>query len=329
MALPASLANQSDSTRQLVASSTTAGSTNAFGATYFVDAANGSDTLSGHTVQDAMATIASAITASQAGDTLILSPGTHSVDVSVAALAPKADTRIVGAIPSFGGMPSTVITHDADDGADLILVDVDGVVFQDIKFLMVAGASAALRTVAVAQTTAVNGLSFVDCWFDQNSVDISGVLSIAVNDATNATVGLVVKNCRFLGGDATSNQPSYIQIGAGGTPDLLIEDCVFVLEAAGANCYGVDFLDPVGTGKSYGFVIRNNDFIGPTDAGEDGLGVFFASATTETELIGIIRTNYFAYCALDAVTQDEAAKAFVRNYVGENTAGGAIVTGGA
>ena len=302
---------------------------NPFGTTWFVDSALGVDTNPGKTPAGCVLTVARAITLSAAGDTIVLSPGTHSVDVSAAALAPKADTRIVGAIPSYGGMPSTVLTHDADDGADLVLIDVDGVVFEDIKFLLIAGGSTALRTMAVAQTTAVNGLAFRNCWFDVNSVDAAGVLAIAANDATNATIGMSVSGCRFIGGDGTTGQISYIQIGAGGTPDLLVEDNVFVLESADADCYGVDFLDPVGTGKSYAFVIRNNDFIGPTDAGEDGLGVFIASATTETELIGIIRTNYFAYCALDAVTQDEAAKAFVRNYVGENTAGGAIVTGGA
>ncbi|MHC4093751.1 MAG: hypothetical protein ACYSVY_26350 [Planctomycetota bacterium] len=307
------------------------GGVNPFGSVYYVAASGGSDTalLAGTDPSAPLATIAQAITNAAAADTIVLGPGTHSVDVSAAALTPLADQRFVAAIPPHGGKPSTIITHDADDGADLVLIDVDGVTFEGIEFLLVAGGTTALRTVAVSQTTAVTGLVFKDCWFNLNDVDVASIFSIAVNDATNATTGMVVKNCRFLGGSDTTGQASYIQVGVGGLLKSVIEDCVFELESADADCYGIDFLDnAAAANKSYGTVIRNNDFFGPLDGGEDGVGVFFAAAMTEKEILALVRTNYFSYCSATPVTIDSMNKGVVRNYVGDDATGGTLVDPG-
>ena len=301
---------------------------NPFGNKHYVKASGGSDGNSGKSPDQAFATIQKAIDVGATGDSVILSPGTHSVDVSTAALIPLADMQFYGAVPSLGGKPSTIITHDADDGANLIAVDVDGVGFHDIEFLLVAGGTTALTLFDVAQTTAVNGLVFNNCWFNLNSVDASGVGALTIDDPTNATTSLVIKNCRFTGGDATTNAAIYIAVGVGGIPKLLCEDNVFELESIDGDCLGFNFLDPGAANKSYGITIRNNDFIGPIDGGDDGVGIKFAAAMTEDEIVGIIRTNYFANCSATPITIDSANASVVLNYVGDDATGGTLVDPG-
>lgn len=298
-----------------------------FGTTFFVAASGGAAANTGLSGGVPLATIEDAITRSSAGDTIVLGPGTHSVDVSVAALAPKADTRIIGAIPSYGGMPSTLITPDADDGVDLILIDVDGVVFKDIKFLAFASAGTAVRLAAVSQTTAVNGLAFVDCWFDLNSIDDAGAIALAVNDATNDTIGMVLKNCRFTGATATSNTSILVDIGAGGVTKCLFENNIFELQTIDADSIAFNFADPAGTG-SYGVTIRNNDFIGPIDGGGDAVPFVFNSNMTEDEIVGIFRTNYFSNVTTAPLTIDKVNNNMVNNYAGADGSGGTIVNPG-
>jgi hypothetical protein len=295
-----------------------------FGEVRYVAASGGDDGNYGKHGSRPLATIAKAISLSAAGDTVVLGPGTHSVDVSVAALIPKADMQFIAAVPPMGGMPSTVITHDADDGATLVSVDVDGVGFHGVKFLMVAGGTTATTLVAASQTTAVNGLVFNDCWFDHNSVDHATVdnMGIKVDDATNATTGLVVRNCRFRGGDATTTVSLYINVGVGGIPDGLIEGCIFALEAAGGDAVGVNFLDPAAV-TSYAFVIRNNDFIGSDDGASDSEGIVIASASTDAEIIGMMRSNYFAYASANPITKDQGSASQLMNFRADG-AGGSI-----
>lgn len=305
------------------------GAVNPFGDVWFVDSTNGSNGNKGTSTDRPFETIAKAISAGSTGDTIILSPGTHSVDVSDSALVPKADMQFVAAVPPLGGKPNTIITHDADDGVNLVTVDVDGVGFHGIEFLLVAGGTTALTLFDVAQTSAVSGLVFKDCWFNLNSVDASGVTGLTIDDATNATTGLVFKGCRFIGGDATTNQAIYIGIGVGGIPDALIEGNIFKLESADGDALALNFADPTAAGGSYGVTVRNNDFIGPSDGGGDAAPIVFASAMTEDEIVGMIRTNYFSNCSATPITQDEVNNSIVRNYVGDNATGGTLVDPGA
>ena len=206
---------------------------NPFGETRYVAASGGSDGNVGKNASRPLATIAKAISLSAAGDNVILGPGTHSVDCSVSPLVPLADMQFFAAIPPYGGKPTTIITADADDTANLVTVDVDGTGWHGIEFLLVAGGTTAVDLFDVAQTTAVNGLTFTDCWFNLNSVDHATAImrAIAVDDGTNATTGMVIKNCRFLGGDATTTEAEYIVSGVGGIPDALIEGNVFLLQS--------------------------------------------------------------------------------------------------
>lgn len=304
---------------------------NPFATTYFVDYTNGSNGSAsrGKRPDDPLKTIAKAIEYGSAGDVIVLAPGTHSVDVSSSALVPLADMQFVAAIPPMGGKPSTIITHDADDGINLCTIDVDGVGFHGIEFLMVAGGTTAVQLFDIAQTTAVNGLVFNDCWFNLNSVDKAGVVgALMIDDATNATTGLVIRNCRFLGGDATTGTAHYIEVGVGGIPDALIELNVFCLESADGDAEAIGFADPGAAGKSYAFTVRNNDFIGPKDGGADAVPITFTAAMTEDEIVGIIRTNFFSNCSATPITQDEINGSIVRNYVGDDATGGTLVDPG-
>jgi len=295
---------------------------NPMGNTYFVAASGG------HDAACPFATVAYAIARGSAGDNIVLGPGTHSVDVSVSALVPKTYMQFIAAIPPYGAMPTTWITHDADDGADLVTVDVDGLGFHGIKFLHVAGGTTAVRTLSVAQTTAVQGLVFRDCWFAQNSVDMASVCSINLNDATNATTGMLIKNCRFIGADATTNVATYIAVGVGGIPDALIEDNVFCCESIDGDARAMYFADPGAGGTSYGMTIRKNDFIGAIDYGADTVPIVFEAAMTDGEIAGIIRTNYFAYCAAQAITVDSINQGHINNYYGDVATGGTLVDPG-
>ncbi len=79
--------------------------------------------------------------------------------------------------------------------------------------------------------------------------------------------------------------------------------------------------------KSYGFVVRNNDFIGPDDYGHDSTGILVAAAT-EGELIGMIRQNYFSNCVVTSVSQDMMSLSVIDNWVGDLTVGGTLVIPG-
>jgi len=302
---------------------------NQFGKVYFVDGTNGGDTNGGLTPASAFATLAAARAASAAGDTIVIAPGTYTVDVATASLAPKANQTWMAAKPGLGGPPSVIVIADADDHANPpVAVDVDGVVFRDIEFRLIAGGTAALYCVSAAQTTAVRGLVFEDCWLNMNSVDGAGVIACQFNDATNAITGLVMRRCRFTGGDATTNTATYIDVGVGGIPDALIELCMFKLESIDGDALGLNFEDPGAAGKSYAMLIRNNDFIGSSDGGDDAVGIKFAAAGDEDEIAGIIRSNFFAHCFTSPVTVEKMNAGIIWNYYGDDAVGGTLAIPG-
>ncbi len=297
-----------------------------FGRTWYIDSTNGSNSNTGLDPNSAFADVAQARSSSNAGDTVVLAPGSYTVDVGTdGGMAPKADQTWMAAVPSYCGAPNVIITQDADDNvASPIILDVDGVIFKDIEFRLVAGGTTALYLVDISQTTAVRGAVFKDCWFNMNSVEAADTFAVRLNDATNASTGIVFAGCRFIGGDLTTNQTVYIQIGVGGAPDLLIEHCTFALQSADGDARAIEFLDPAASGKSYAHTIRFNTFIGPMDGGGDAAPIEYATAMTDNELVGAIHDNIFANCTAVSITQDEASGSAVNNYV-NSAAGGALV----
>ena len=298
-----------------------------FGKKWFVRVSSGSDSFPGTSAGHGKATIASAITAAAAGDVIMLGPGDHSVDVSSAALIPLADMTFVGSRPSYGGMPSTIISVDADDGNDMITIDVDGVTWKDIMFQHFLNAGTAIRLIDISATTAINGLAFVDCWFDMNSADVTGGTAINADHATTIVTGMVLRNCHFVGGDATTAVNLYIDIGVGGLAKSLIEHCVFLCESTDDDYAAISFADPAGTGKNYGTVIRYNSFIGPVD-GAITLVPILTPAGSTGEYPMQWHSNFFSYCTVNPIPVDQMDEALVRNWVGDLGVGGVIVDAG-
>jgi hypothetical protein len=300
---------------------------NPLGTVIFVAASGGSDANAGTSPNLPMATIAAAITAAGAGGTIVLGPGTHTSDVSAGGLVPLANQQFVSAIPSFGGAPRAVITNDLDDGANIVVVDVDGTVWKDIEFRNVTAATACITQLTISQTTAVRGIHFDSCWFNQNALD-GAMISVNMNDATNATTGAVFRNCRFVGATGTTSVVKYMQVGVGGAPSLLVEKCIFQCQSNDNDARAIDFLDPGTSVKSYGIVIRDNCFIGPSDNGLDAVPLQFAAAMTEGEIIGIITGNRFSNCATPPIPIDLVNNSVVFNHGGDNATGGTLVDPG-
>ena len=150
-------------------------------------------------------------------------------------------------------------------------------------------------------------------------------MGMAFNDATNAITGLVIRGCHFIGNDATTVAAvPYIDIGVGGIPYALIENNVFCIESIDGDSVGINFADPVTANKCYGVVIRNNDFIGASDGAGDTVGIVFAAAGDDNQILGSIRQNFFAGCSANAITTDETSESCMMNYVPDGD-GGAVI----
>lgn len=301
---------------------------NVFANTIHLDVTNGNAANKGTGPRDAVATIKQALALSSVWDTLLFAPGTYPVDVGDAAVAPLTHQEWRAAVPSYGGAPSVIIVADADDDVTTpIAVDVDGVSFHDIELKLVAGGTTALFILDAAQTNAVRGLTFRNCWINLNGVD-AATIGLRFNDATNAITGLVMTNCRLIGATAVASIARLIQVGVGGIPDALIEHNIFAIQSADGDAIAIDFIDPGAAVKSYANTIRYNDFIGPADGGGDGAPIVFAAAMTEDEIVGMMRNNFFSNCVAQPITIDSYNNSIINNYVGDDATGGTLVDPG-
>ena len=114
----------------------------------------------------------------------------------------------------------------------------------------------------------------------------------------------------------------------GGIVKGLFENNIVELESADGDAKFLLFADPGASSKSYGNVIRENDFIGPPDGGNDAVPIEFAAAMTRDEIVPIIRNNYFSMCSATPVTQDKVNEGLINNYVGDTDTGGTLVDPG-
>ena len=285
-----------------------------FGKIWYVDVTNGSDGNAGDAPDQAFASIGQAITAGSAtrGDHVVIYPGTYTI---TSALSPKAFMTFKAAVLN----PQAPSVSVRGNLATLVNVDVDGTRWIGVEFR--ATGTTARDLVRLADTTAITGgVTFEDCVFhgaDQSpGSSLDGVCGLWVADPTNAVTGLVVRRCLFRDLGHT-----HIDVGVNGMPYGKIEDNVFAIDTPTGG--GIFMADTAAFGTGKGYIIRNNEFLGP-DAGTSGnLGIVIAG-TQDATSIGIIRTNYFAFIRDVAVTQDKVAGGVINNYLGNN-AGGVLV----
>ncbi len=289
---------------------------NVFGKAYYVDTTNGNDSNNGRSPGAAFATLDAARSASAAGDTIVIAPGTYTQTAAEEPLTPKANQTWMAAIPNGRGAPSVVIEGTGE--ATVVDVEVSGVIFQGIEFQ--ADAAAVAQLVDVAETATVTGLTFRDCWFDANAK--ATVVGINADDGTFVLTGLYVTGCRFTQCDTGIN------IGTLGFGQSVIEDNIFECQLAAD--VGIALADTSDSGPT-GWVIRNNDFTGALDGDADGVAGITIAGTSNAVGVGLIRGNYFGDFAADAITQDIMEEMIVENYYGEanGATGGSKITGGA
>lgn len=287
-----------------------------FGKIWYVDVTNGSDGNlgDGPNAGESFASIGAAITAAVAtcGDTVVIAPGTYTI---TSALAPKAFMTFRAAVVNPQA-PSVSIRGNI---ASLVDVDVNGARFVGIEFR--GTGTTVRRLVKLADTTAITGgVAFEDCVFHGGDAgSVNGASGLSVMDGTNAVTGLVVRRCMFRDLGKTP-----FEVGVLGMPYAKIEDNAFLIDTPSG--FGIRLEDTAAFATGKGFTIRNNEFLGQASTSPDFVGISIVG-TENTTAAGIIRTNYFAYCAAAAITIDKISDSTIENYVG-NDAGGLLVDSG-
>ena len=286
-----------------------------FGKIWYVDGTNGSDDNlgDGPNAGECLATLGQAITNAVAsrGDTVVIYPGTYTI---TSALAPKAAMTFKAAVV-VPQVPSVIVTGNI---VNLVTIDVDYTRWIGIEFK--ASGSTVNDLVALAATTAVNGVTFEDCVFNgadkEGNTAQNGVCGIQLTDATTTATGLVVRRCMFRDLGKTN-----IDVGVLGLPYAKIEDNVFAIDTAVGIGIAIAATGAYGTGK--GFIIRRNEFIGPNSTTANNVGIVIGGTVRATGQ-GLIRENHFASCADAAITVDKIPDGVINNYYGNN-AGGVLV----
>ena len=286
-----------------------------FGNTWYVDPVNGGAGNTGRDPRSAFALIATAIAAAAAWDTIVLSPGTHTIASATAALSPRAGQRFIAAIPPGMARPNVIVTGNG--GANLVDLEVSGTQWEGILFQ--ADANGVTNLINIADTATVTGVKFKNCWFDGNGkTTVDGLNAV---DATFILTGMSVEGCRFTDLDIG------IDIGVLGWAGSCVERCIFEMRDTAGTDIGINLGDTAASATGYGWIVRDNEFLGPTDAGADAVGIVIAGTENTTGLGGMSR-NYFAFCNVASVTIDKLSKGEVNNFVGDAATGGTLVDPG-
>ncbi len=200
------------------------GGLNTIGDVFFVDANAGVDTNDGLTWESAFKTLAVAITANNASiaagasgwanrNRIYYKGDNKEADAeTLITLANKCDIIGVG---SFDAKPYPVLIGNHVIGAGA---------YMGCRFINMGFRSPAAGGVIFTVPTTTSGLEFLNCEFmgDSTVKATKGILATAVER-------LKIKGCRFVGAFSTSA----IEIGAGESNGMLIEDSLIESAAAG------------------------------------------------------------------------------------------------
>lgn len=179
-------------------------------------ASDGNDGLS---PERPLLTLAQAITNStaNAGDVIMLLPGTHT---TTAALAPKAGTKIVG-LPYFPSesrgleygdrlyhRPQAILTTSVATGVTLAITAAD-VIISNVCLRPITQAA------CITFTTACDRLTIKDCLIDMKTpVGHANTKGIIASGATQAPDGLNILGCTFLEGNGGTSCGIALEVGA-------------------------------------------------------------------------------------------------------------------
>jgi hypothetical protein len=200
------------------------------GTSYFVDGTNGSNNNTGASWEVAKATIAAAITAASAGDTIYIAPGSYDEQVTVS----KAKLTLVGA-----GNRGTVAVAPSASNPTAVKVTVDDVTLINIgcegdgtggglhlqgdvdRFraygCKIEGGAFAAKLESTA-SGAVSDTRFDDCEFAWTGTAIHFVVTGGGDPVTQT----YIKKCLFHNYTAAA-----INVDTTHTADLWVEDCFF------------------------------------------------------------------------------------------------------
>lgn len=280
---------------------------NPFGATYFIDGTNGSDSGSntGKAPAKAFASISYAISRGVAGDNFVIAPGTYT---HTAGLTPLARQHFRAAVinPRY---PTVSITSTSALTGDLLNIDVSGTSFYGLEFL--AGDNNIANIIDIADAAAVNGFWLHSCVI--NGADKTTVVGIQMDDATFTPTGVVVENCLFR--DITG---TIIDVGVLGMPYAKFSNNYFALDVNSGTVFALADSTSFSIGK--GWEISNNTFLG-FDGTKDEVAITIAG-TEDTTGAGVMKFNTFNYFIAAAITADKISPGMSANYLGATTGTG-------
>lgn len=247
----------------------------------YVDAATGSNGLSGTTADNALKTIAQALVLAQSGDVIFIAPGTYAENLVVT----KDYITMIGYSQSGYARPDIVPVA----GPALIVSTGQGFVAKHIRF------SSADSDVVVQNA---NGFKYEDCVFD-GSAGMSAtelllrLVPSATNDAYSASEGKILNNLfRGSNGSGIGIQHALAAGGGEGTTDN---------EIVGNRFYGnvvsdiKSFVNTNGGGAGIyiNYSIHNNQFL-TTGASYVYINFAAGAAGDLTANACLISDNYFA-----------------------------------
>ncbi len=286
-------------------------SVNPYGKRIFVDGVSGNN-AGGLTPQTAFLTIQLGLAAMEAGDEMIIAPGTYTL---VATFTPLAN-QVFRAAVVRGNAPTVTITSTSALTGDMVSVDVSGCEFTGIQFL--AGHANLATLVDIADAADVSGLKFDQCVF--NGADKTSVIGLNASDATFILTSMVVTDCLFR--DLTGTM---INIGVLGFAYSVVKNNRFAHDINSG--IGIALADTTAFVTGKGYIINDNVFL-PFDATGDEVGISIAG-TENTTGAGMIARNFFAYgAAATSITQDKLSLSEIDNRTGDAATGGTVVDPG-